>query len=146
MGCGRQLVGVWPECPASAKIKTAKISSEESGPFSVKICTSENFLLYGRRCFVQCWTFYWCYDDVDPHQMVMRLHNHVVWLVTLPFLTLCVVNWSIHSYSVGKLTIKMGFVTCHLCRQLPSSYSLSLVHSEHVNTQWVCHKQWYIQS
>ena len=44
---GHQLVGVWPECPASAKIKTAKISSEESGRFSAKICTSENFLLYG---------------------------------------------------------------------------------------------------
>ena len=33
----------WP----SAKTKTAKISSEESGRFSVKICTSENFPLYG---------------------------------------------------------------------------------------------------
>ena len=47
MGRGYQLVGVWPECPASAKIKTAKIFSEESGPFSAKICTSENFPLYG---------------------------------------------------------------------------------------------------
>ena len=27
MGRGHQLVGVWPECPASAKITTAKISS-----------------------------------------------------------------------------------------------------------------------
>ena len=44
---GHQLVGVWPERPASAKIKTAKISSEESGRFSAKICTSENFPLYG---------------------------------------------------------------------------------------------------
>ena len=47
MGRGHQLVGVWPECPTSVKIKTAKISSEESGPFSAKICTSENFPLYG---------------------------------------------------------------------------------------------------
>ena len=44
---GHQLVGVWPERPPSAKIKTAKISSEESGRFSSKICTSENFPLYG---------------------------------------------------------------------------------------------------
>ena len=40
-----QLVGVWSERPA--KIKTAKISSEEPGRFSAKICTSENFPLYG---------------------------------------------------------------------------------------------------
>ena len=46
MGRGHQLVGVRPEHPASAKIKTTKISSEESGPFSAKICTSENFPLY----------------------------------------------------------------------------------------------------
>ena len=44
---GHQLVGVWAERPASAKIKTAKISSEESGRFSAEICTSENFPLYG---------------------------------------------------------------------------------------------------
>ena len=31
------------------KIKAAKNSSEESGRFSVKICTSENFPLYGTR-------------------------------------------------------------------------------------------------
>ena len=37
MRCGHQLVGVWPEHPASAKIKTAKISSEESGRFFMKI-------------------------------------------------------------------------------------------------------------
>ena len=42
-----QPVGVWSECPRSAKIKTAKISSEGSGRFSAKICTSENFPLYG---------------------------------------------------------------------------------------------------
>ena len=47
MGRGRQLVGVWPEGLASAKIKTAKISSEESARFSAKIGTSENFPLYG---------------------------------------------------------------------------------------------------
>ena len=47
MGRGHQLIGVWPESPTSAKIKTAKISSEESARFSAKICTSENFLLYG---------------------------------------------------------------------------------------------------
>ena len=47
MGRGHQLIGVWPESPASAKIKTAKISSEESARFSAKICTSENFPLYG---------------------------------------------------------------------------------------------------
>ena len=42
MGHGHQLVGVWPEGPTSAKI-----SSEESACFSAKICTSENFSLYG---------------------------------------------------------------------------------------------------
>ena len=47
MGRGHQLIGVWPESPASAKIKTAKISSVESARFSAKICTSENFPLYG---------------------------------------------------------------------------------------------------
>jgi len=47
MGHGHQLVGVWPECPASAKIKTTKIYSEESERFSAKICTSEN--LYQRK-------------------------------------------------------------------------------------------------
>ena len=47
MGRGHQLVGVWPESSASANIKTAKISSEESVCFSAKICTSENFPLYG---------------------------------------------------------------------------------------------------
>ena len=49
MGRGHQLIGVWPESPApiSAKIKNAKISSEESARFSAKICTSENFPLYG---------------------------------------------------------------------------------------------------
>lgn len=31
----------------SVKIKTAKISSEESGRISTKFCTTENFLLYG---------------------------------------------------------------------------------------------------
>ena len=54
MGRGHQLVGVWPECPASAKIKTAKISSEESGLFSAKICTGENFPLYGIRRIFPC--------------------------------------------------------------------------------------------
>ena len=43
-----QPVGVWSECPAFREIKTAKISSEEPGRFSAKICTSENFPLYGR--------------------------------------------------------------------------------------------------
>ena len=43
-----QPVGVWSE--RSAKIKTAKISSEESGRFSAKMCTSANFLLYGTWC------------------------------------------------------------------------------------------------
>ena len=52
MGRGHQLIGVWPESPASAKIKTAKISSEESARFSAKICTSENFPLYGRRIYI----------------------------------------------------------------------------------------------
>jgi len=46
MGRGIQLIGVWPESPASVKIKTAKTFSEESARFSVKICTSENFPLY----------------------------------------------------------------------------------------------------
>ena len=40
MGRDHQLIRVWPECPASAKIKTAKIYSEESARFSAKICTS----------------------------------------------------------------------------------------------------------
>ena len=45
---GHQLVGVWPERPAYMKIKTEKISSEESGHFFAKISpyTSENSLLY----------------------------------------------------------------------------------------------------
>ena len=42
-----QPVGCGQSVPHSAKIKTARISSEESGRFSVKICTSENFPLYG---------------------------------------------------------------------------------------------------
>ena len=43
-----QPVGVWSECPAFRKITAAKFSSKQSGRFSVKICTSENFpLLYG---------------------------------------------------------------------------------------------------
>ena len=37
-----QPVGVWSE-----RWHSTKISSEESGHFSAKICTSENFLLYG---------------------------------------------------------------------------------------------------
>ena len=36
-----QPVGCGQSVPHSAKIKTARISSEESGRFSVKICTSE---------------------------------------------------------------------------------------------------------
>ena len=55
MGRGHQLVGVWPESPASAKIKTAKISSKESACFSAKICTSENFLLHGMCVCVCVW-------------------------------------------------------------------------------------------
>ena len=48
VGRGRQLVGVWSERHIrSAKIKTAKISFEESGRISAKFCTSENFPLYG---------------------------------------------------------------------------------------------------
>ena len=35
----------------SAKIKAAKISSEGYGLISTKICTSENFLLYGKHTF-----------------------------------------------------------------------------------------------
>ena len=42
-----QLVGVWSECPVFCESKIKKISSEESVCFSAKICTSENFLLYG---------------------------------------------------------------------------------------------------
>ena len=42
-----QPVGVWSEHFAFRENKNAKISSEESGGFSAKICTSENFLLYG---------------------------------------------------------------------------------------------------
>ena len=43
-----QPVGVWSE--RSAKIKTAKVSSEEPGRFFAKICTSENFPLYSIHC------------------------------------------------------------------------------------------------
>ena len=42
-----QPIGVWSERPA--KIKTTKILSEVSGCFSMKICTSENFPLFGIR-------------------------------------------------------------------------------------------------
>ena len=52
---GHQLVGVWPKRPASAKMKTVKISSEESGRFSAKICTSENFPLYGNQFIIKMW-------------------------------------------------------------------------------------------
>ena len=54
-------------------------------------------LVYHKQWYVQSWTFYWC-CDVDLHQTVMRLHNHVVWLVYLPFLTFYVINLCIHSY------------------------------------------------
>ena len=66
-------------------------------------------LVCNKQWYVQIWTFYWCSDNVDLHQTVMRLHNHVVWLVYLSFLTF-VVNLWIHSYSVGKLTIRMVHV------------------------------------
>ena len=46
-----QLVGVWSECPAFCENKTPEISSEESGCFSMKTCTSKNFPL--------CGTFTW---------------------------------------------------------------------------------------
>ena len=75
-------------------------------------------LLCNKQCFIQCWTFYWCCDDINPYHTVMRFHNHVVWLVYLPFLTLYVVNLCIHFYSGGKLTIRMVHVHialhCHL--------------------------------
>ena len=57
MGRGHQLVGVWPESPASAEIKTTKISSKESARFSAKICTSENFPLYG-MCILPLFSSY----------------------------------------------------------------------------------------
>ena len=66
-------------------------------------------LVCNKQWYVQSWTFYWCCDDVDVDQTVMRLHNHVVWLVYLTFLTY-VVNWSIHSYSASKFTIRMVHV------------------------------------
>ena len=73
----------------------------------------------------------------------------------------------IHSYSAHKLTIRMVHVHivlhCHsltnvqtLVRKFvnatqvdsyhSSSYSLSLLYSEHDNTQLVCNKQWYVES
>ena len=60
-----QPVGVWSERPRSAKIKTAKISSEGSGRFSAKICTSENFPLYGNfkvpfRSSQTCKNLFYC--------------------------------------------------------------------------------------
>ena len=33
-----------------AKIRTVKISSEASGGIFTKVCTSENFPLYGKLC------------------------------------------------------------------------------------------------
>ena len=64
MGRGHQLI----ESPTSAKIKTAKISSEESANFSTKICTSKNFPLYGSLS-IQTVTNVWLY--------VLRLvHEH----------------------------------------------------------------------
>ena len=43
--------GVVRVCICSVKIKTAKISSKESGGIYAKFCTSENFLLYGSPAF-----------------------------------------------------------------------------------------------
>jgi len=40
-------------------------------------------LVCNKQWYVQSWTFYWCCDDVDLHQTVMRLHDRVVWLVFL---------------------------------------------------------------
>ena len=54
MGRDHQLVGVWLESPTSVKIKTAKLSSEESARFSAKIFTSENFPLYGTMHGFMC--------------------------------------------------------------------------------------------
>ena len=45
MGRGYQLVGVWPEHSASAKIKTTNISSEDFGRFSERLHPWK-FLLY----------------------------------------------------------------------------------------------------
>ena len=67
-------------------------------------------LVCNKQWYVQSWTFYWCCDDVDLDQTVMRLHNHVVWLVYLSFLTFYVVNLCIQSYSAGKLTSRMVHV------------------------------------
>ena len=69
MGRGHQLIGVWPESPASAKIKTAKISSEESARFSAKICTSENFPLYGTS-LISDMTFLYQLVQARPHNVL----------------------------------------------------------------------------
>ena len=132
--------------------------------FSLIYSEHNTQLVCNKQWYVLSWTFYWCFDDVDLHQTGMRLHNHVVWLVYLPFLTFYVVNLWIHSHSGCKLTIRMVHVqivlhfhswakmqasthATHVDSYLPSSsYFLSLIYSEHGNTQLVCNKQWYVQS
>ena len=89
MGRGHQLVGVSPESPASAEIKTTKISSEESARFSAKICTSENFPLYGIWCAAQltllntyvpawCRRGLWQTSQVEDSLTPQYLHVHKV--------------------------------------------------------------------
>ena len=65
-------------------------------------------LVCNKQWCVQSWTFliYWCCDDVNPYQIVMRLYNHVVWLVSLlswpsmwwtgPFTPTQKVSWLVH--------------------------------------------------
>ena len=74
-------------------------------------CEDDNTqLVCNKQWYVQSWIFYWCWDKVDLDQTVIRLRNHVVWLVYLSFLTFYVMNLWIHSYSEGKLTIRMVHV------------------------------------
>ena len=119
-------------------------------------------LVCNKQWYLLSSTFSWCWDGVDLHQTLMRLHNDVVSLVYLSFLTFYVVNFWIHSYSVGKMTIRMvhvhivlhfhskadmqGLGSSSHVSYLPSSYFLSLIYSEHDNTQLVCNKQWYVLS
>ena len=58
-----QPVGVWSERPRSAKIKTAKISSEGSGRCSAKICTSENYLSPLNNGLVPRLVSFWSGDE-----------------------------------------------------------------------------------
>ena len=110
-------------------------------------------LVCNKQWYIQTWTFYWCCDDVDIHETVMRLCNHVVWLVylswpsmwwTCPFTPTQAVSWQLEWYmytlsyiSTHRQTCKVQWGSSSHASYLPSSYSLSLLFPEHDNTQLV---------